>query len=153
MRKKKIDYLYQGRLGVGINAQNTLVLPTGVLKREPLLLKFMQLTENVRGVRDFDNLEIPYRAVATNIKNGDAVVLKSGSLAKAIYASSSIPGGFQPINIDGIDLVDGGVSDNMPIQVARDMGADIIIAVDVSENFKDRLDIDSYFVIMGQLVK
>ena len=152
MRKKNIDYIYQGRLGLGINADNDLVLPTGVLKRQPMLLKFMELTQEVRDIDDFDKLDIPYRAVATNIKNGDAVVLKSGSLAKSIYASSSIPGGFQPINIDGVDLVDGGVSDNIPIQIARDMGADIIIAVDVSENFDKDLDVDSYFVVMGQLV-
>ena len=152
MRKKDIDYTYQGRIGLGINADNELVLPTGVLKRQPMLLKFMELTQNVRDIEDFDKLSIPYRAVATNIKNGDAVILDHGSLAKAIYASSSIPGGFQPINIDGIDLVDGGVSDNIPIEVARDMGADIIIAVDVSEDFSDKLDVNSYFVVMGQLV-
>ena len=152
MRKKDIDYTYQGRLGLGINADNELVLPTGVLKRQPMLLKFMELTENTQDIEDFDKLAIPFRAVATDIKNGAQVVLKSGSLAKAIYASSSIPGGFQPINIDGIDLVDGGVSDNFPIGVARDMGADIIIAVDVSENFDEDLDVNSYFVVMGQLV-
>ncbi len=152
MRKKDIDYTYQGRLGLGINADNGLVIPTGVLKRQPMLLKFMELTANAQDIEDFDNLAIPFRAVATDIKNGEQVILKSGSLAKAIYASSSIPGGFQPINIDGIDLVDGGVSDNFPIQVARDMGADIIIAVDVSENFSEDLDVNSYFVVMGQLV-
>lgn len=152
MRKKDIDYTYQGRLGIGVNADNEVVLPTGVLKRQPMLLKFMELTENTQDIEDFDKLAIPFRAVATDIKNGNKVVLKSGSLAKAIYASSSIPGGFQPININGIDLVDGGVSDNIPIQVARDMGADIIIAVDVSENFDEDLDVNSYFVVMGQLV-
>ena len=152
MRKKNIDYAYQGRIGLGINAQNDLVLPTGVLKRQPMLLKFMELTQNVQDIEDFDKLSIPYRAVATNIKNGDAVVLDHGSLAQAIYASSSIPGGFQPISIDGVDLVDGGVSDNVPIGVARDMGADVIIAVDVSEDFSEKLDVNSYFVVMGQLV-
>ncbi|MDF1879470.1 patatin-like phospholipase family protein [Sulfurimonas sp. SAG-AH-194-C20] len=152
MRRKSVDYMYQGRLGLGINADSELVLPTGVLKRQPMLLKFDELTQNVRNITDFDKLSIPFRAVATDIKNGDGVILKSGSLAESIYASSSIPGGFQPINIKGIDLVDGGVSDNFPIQVARDMGADIIIAVDVSENFSDKLDVNSYFVVMGQLI-
>jgi len=152
MRKKNIDYTYQGRLGLGINSQNEVVLPTGVLKRQPMLLKFMELTQNVENIRDFDKLSIPYRAVATNIENGERVVLGSGSLAKAIYASSSIPGGFQPINIDGIELVDGGVSDNIPIGVAQEMGADIIIAVDVSEDFSQDLDVNSYIVVMGQLV-
>lgn len=152
MRRKDMDYTYQGRLGLGVNTKNELVLPTGVFKREPLLLKLMSWTENVQDIEDFDKLPIPYRAVATNIKNGNAIVLKSGSLAKSIYASSSIPGGFQPININGIDLVDGGVSSNLPIQVARDMGAEIIIAVDVSEDFSEDLDVNSYLVVMGQLV-
>ncbi|MEA1893195.1 MAG: patatin-like phospholipase family protein [Campylobacterota bacterium] len=152
MRKKEIEYVYQGRLGVGINSKNELVLPTGVLKRQPMLSKFLKETQHVQDIKDFDEFPIPFRAVATNIKNGDAIVLKSGSLAKVIYASSSIPGGFQPINIDGIDLVDGGVSDNFPITIAKEMGADIIIAVDVSENFDEDLNVDSYFVVMGQLI-
>ena len=152
MRKKDFDYTYQGRLGVGVNAEKNVVLPTGVFRRQPMLLKFDELTENVGDITDFDKLSIPFRAIATNIKNGDQVVLAGGSLAESIYASSSIPGGFQPIHINGLDLVDGGVSDNIPIQVARDMGADIIIAVDVSENFSEKLDVNSYFVVMGQLV-
>nr|WP_275756912.1 patatin-like phospholipase family protein [Sulfurimonas sp. SAG-AH-194-C21] len=122
MRRKAVDYQYQGRLGLGINADGELVLPTGVLKRQPMLLKFDELTQNVQDITDFDKFSIPFRAVATDIKNGNAIILKSGSLAESIYASSSIPGGFQPININGIDLVDGGVSDNFPIKVARDMG-------------------------------
>ena len=152
MRVKEVEYIYQGRLGLGIDSNNNIVLPTGVLKRQPLLLKFMAETQHAQNVRDFDNLTIPFRAVATDIKNGNQVVLKSGSLAKAMYASSSIPGGLQPINIDGIDLVDGGVSDNIPIQLAKDMGADIIIAVDVSEDFEEELDVNSYFVVLGQMV-
>lgn len=152
MRRKDVDYTYPGRLGVGVNVENELVLPTGVLKREPFLLELMSMTESVQDIKDFDKLPIPYRAVATNIKNGEAIVLKSGSLAKTIYASSSIPGGFQPINIDGIDLVDGGVSSNFPIEVAREMGAEIIIAVDVSEDFDKDLDVNSYFIVMGQLI-
>ena len=152
MRRKDVDYTYQGRLGVGVNADNELVLPTGVLKREPYLLELMSMTEHVHDIKDFDKLPIPFRAVATNIRNGNKVLLKGGSLAESIYASSSIPGGFQPINIDGVDLVDGGVSSNFPIEVAREMGADIIIAVDVSQDFSKDLDVNSYFVVMGQLV-
>jgi len=152
MRKKEIDYLYQGRLGLGINTDNELVLPTGVLKRQPMLYKLLKETQHAQNIKDFDKLPIPFRAVATNIKNGDRVVLKSGVLAESIYASLSVPGGFQPINIDGIYLVDGGVSENMPVSVAQELGADIIIAVDVSENFDDNIDVDSYLVIMSQLV-
>ena len=132
MRKKAIEYVYQGRLALGINTENELVLPTGVLKRQPMLYKLLKETQHAQNIKDFDKLPIPFRAVATNIKNGDRVVLKSGVLAESIYASLSVPGGFQPINIDGIDLVDGGVSENMPVSVAQELGADIIIAVDVS---------------------
>lgn len=152
IRRKKFDTIYTGRLGLGINAKNELVIPTGVLKREPLLLKFLKETQHVDHVNNFDNLSIPFRAVATNILNGEKVVIKSGRLGEAIYASSAIPGGLQPININGIDLVDGGVSSNLPIEVAQEMGADIIIAVDVSEHFAKELNVDSYFVVMGQLV-
>ncbi|MDQ7062255.1 MAG: patatin-like phospholipase family protein [Sulfurimonas sp.] len=152
MRKKETEYKYQGRLGLGVDVDNNVVLPTGVFKRQPMLLKFEEDFEHVDRIKDFDKLAIPFRAVATNIKNGEAVVLKSGSLAQSVYASSSIPGGFQPIKINGIDLVDGGVSDNMPIGVAKKMGADIIIAVDVSEDFEKDLNVNSYLVVMGQLV-
>jgi len=152
MRKKAVEYQYQGRIGFGVNANDDLVMPTGVLKRQPMLMKFLNEFEHVDNVKDFDKLPIPFRAVATDISNGEAIILKSGSLGKSVYASSAIPGGFQPIDINGINLVDGGVSKNMPIQVARDMGADIIIAVDVSENFDKKLDVNSYLVVMGQLV-
>ncbi|MBU0720107.1 patatin-like phospholipase family protein [bacterium] len=152
LRRKQNEYYYQGKIGLGIDTDNTIVLPTGVLKRQPLLLKFLKETQHAQNIEDFDDFYIPFRAVATNIKNGETVVLKSGNIAKAIYASSSIPGGLQPINIDGVDLVDGGVSSNIPIDVAKEMGADIIIAVDVSEDFSEDLKVDSYFVVMGQLV-
>ena len=151
-RKKEYEYTYQGRLGLGVDVGNNLVIPTGVLKRENLLFLFLEQTNHAENIHDFNDFPIPFKAVATNIKNGEAVILDKGSLAKSIYASSAIPGGLQPINIDGVDLVDGGVSNNFPIQVAKDMGADIIIAVDVSEDFAQKLDVNSYFVVMKQLV-
>jgi len=152
MRKKEREYHYQGRIGLGVNANDEVVLPTGVFNRQPMLQKYQEETQNVAKIKDFDNLFVPFRAVATNIKNGDSIVLGSGSLAKAIYASTAIPGGFQPINIDSIYLVDGGVSDNIPIGVAKKMGADIIIAVDVSENFDNDIDVTSYLTVVGQLM-
>ena len=152
MRKKVIDYTYQGHLGLSINKDNEIVLPTGLLKREPLLLKFLHETRNVADIEDFNKLSIPFRAIATDIKNGDAIILSHGSLAKAMYASSAIPGGFQPILIDGKELVDGGLSKNFPIEVAKKMGADIIIAVDVSEPFDEKMKINSYISVMGQMV-
>ena len=151
-RRKTFEYDFPGNLGLGVDVNGNVVLPTGVFKRQPLLSKFEAETEHVFDVHNFDDFRIPFRCVGTNITNGDAVVLKEGSLARSIYASSAIPGGFQPISIDGVDLVDGGVSDNIPIDVMRNMGADIIIAVDVSEGFAEHVDVNSYFVVMGQLV-
>lgn len=85
-------------------------------------------------VENIENLKLPYAAVATDLNRGTRVVLDSGSIAKAVRASSAIPGVFQPLQYQGKLLVDGGVVDNIPISVARDKGADIVIAVDIGEN-------------------
>ncbi|MEN8255433.1 MAG: patatin-like phospholipase family protein, partial [Verrucomicrobiota bacterium] len=86
---------------------------------------------NSAGITDFDKLNIPYRAVATDLHSGTSVVLKSGSLAEAMRASMAVPGAFTPVRMDGMVLVDGGILDNIPVEVVKGMGADIIIAVDV----------------------
>lgn len=85
-------------------------------------------------VENIENLKLPYAAVATDLNRGTRVVLDSGSIAKAVRASSAIPGVFQPLQYQGRLLVDGGVVDNIPISVAREKGADIVIAVDIGEN-------------------
>lgn len=81
--------------------------------------------------RDFDRLPIPFRAVAADLATGERVVLGSGSLEAAVRASVSAPVALEPVREAGRWLVDGGVADNMPVGVARDMGADVVIAVDV----------------------
>jgi NTE family protein len=83
---------------------------------------------------NIEQLKIPFAAVAVDLNRGTRVVLDHGSVAKAVRASSSIPGVFQPVEYNGKLLVDGGVIDNIPISVAKEKGADIIIAVDISEN-------------------
>jgi NTE family protein len=83
---------------------------------------------------DIEQLKIPFAAVATDLNWGQKVVLDRGSLARAVRASSAIPGVFQPVLHQGKILVDGGVVDNIPISVARAKGADIVIAVDISPN-------------------
>ncbi len=84
-------------------------------------------------VADIEGLKIPYAAVATDLNRGTRVVLDSGSVARAVRASSAIPGVFQPVEHQGKLLVDGGVIDNVPVAVAREKGADIVIAVDIGE--------------------
>jgi NTE family protein len=83
---------------------------------------------------NIENLKIPFAAVATDLNRGERVVLDRGSVARAVHASSAIPGVFEPVDYQGKLLVDGGVMENIPISVAREKGADIVIAVDISEN-------------------
>ena len=83
---------------------------------------------------DFDSLPTPFRAVAVDINKMRQVVLKQGDLAQAMRASMAIPVVFKPVKIDGMQLVDGGVLNNLPVDVARDMGADYVIAVDLTVN-------------------
>jgi NTE family protein len=83
-------------------------------------------------VSDFDELQIPFRAMATDLATGDAVVLDRGSLATALRASMAVPVVYSPVEIDDRLYVDGGVANNLPVDVARDMGADRVIVVDTS---------------------
>lgn len=85
-------------------------------------------TTNIEG------LKLPFAAVATDLNRGTRFVLDRGSVAKAVHASSAVPGVFEPVNHQGRLLIDGGVLDNIPVDVAREKGADVVIAVDISEN-------------------
>jgi len=86
---------------------------------------------------DFDSLPIPFRCVAVDINKMKEVVLKEGNLAQAMRASMAIPIVFKPVKMDGMQLVDGGMLNNLPVDVARDMGADYVIAVDLTVNKHD----------------
>jgi NTE family protein len=106
----------------------------GLLAGPSITTLLETLTLNASSIRDFDRLPRRYRSVAADIATGEKVVLASGRLADAMRASATIPFLFKPFVLDGRPLVDGGVVDRMPTDVARDMGADIVIAVDVREN-------------------
>ncbi|HUX38471.1 MAG TPA: patatin-like phospholipase family protein [Rectinemataceae bacterium] len=102
----------------------------GLLEGQNVLSFFTGLTLNLAGVEDFDKLPVPYRAVAADILTGEKVVFSRGSIAEAMRASMSIPGVFAPWEHGSHFLVDGGMVDNMPVDLARQMGADIVIAVE-----------------------
>lgn len=87
-----------------------------------------------KGCVEFECLDIPFRCVAASMLSAEEVVLSKGTLPRAIRASMAIPGVFKPVEIDGQQLVDGGMMNNLPVDVARDMGADIIIAIDLQQN-------------------
>jgi NTE family protein len=83
---------------------------------------------------DFNYLPIPYRAVACDIRTGNSAVLSHGSLPLAMRASMAIPGVFKPVRLDSLEMLDGGLVNNLPVDVARKMGADIVIAIDLTQN-------------------
>jgi NTE family protein len=129
-RRKQDDRDHLTTLGVGIRGSGLRISP-GLLQGERILAMFERSTLPVSAIEDFDHLPIPYRAVATDLNTGQAVVLGHGSLAMAMRASMSLPGVFQPAEVDGRVLLDGGLVNQVPIDVVRAMGADIVIAVDV----------------------
>lgn len=140
-RRKQDDRDALATLGVGVGRRGIRIAP-GLLQGERILAMFERSTLGVSALEDFDQLPIPYRAVATDLNTGQAVVLDHGSLAMAMRASMSLPGVFQPVEIDGRVLLDGGLANQVPVNVLREMGADIVIAVDVGTPL-DKLDRDA----------
>ncbi len=131
MRKKDLDSQFLIPYRVGFN-KGGIQLPLGVIEGQHLDQVFHRILLPVQGITDFDQLSIPFRAVATDLVTGQEVVLSSGSLPDALRASMSVPGAFAPVQLNGKILVDGGMSNNLPVNVVREMGADIVIAVDIS---------------------
>jgi NTE family protein len=103
-------------------------------------------------VSDFDQLPIPFRAVTTDIGEGIPYVVGSGNLADAMRASMSVPGAIAPLRVNGRLLVDGGVTNNLPVNVVRDMGAEVLIVVDISTPMRPPEEVDSLLTITDQLI-
>lgn len=110
-----------------------------------------RLTKNVRHVRDFNELPTPFLCIASNIETGEEVVLNKGYLPQAMLASAAFPTLFSPVEIDGKLLLDGGVTNNYPIDAVRKMGADIIIGVDVQYELLDRKNLKEATKILFQI--
>lgn len=124
---------------VGVSKEGV-KLPTGLVDGQRLMFELRRLLAPVNQIHDFDRLPIPFRAVATDIRSGETVVLKQGNLATAVRASMSIPGLFAPVTIDKRLLVDGLVSNNLPVDIARQMGADIVIVSSIPPETNRKLD-------------
>jgi len=146
--EKKNDELYAftlpfNKLKVGI--------PTALSKGMYNYNLLNKLTYKVRHVRDFNKLPIPFLCIATNIETGEEVLLNKGYLAQAMLASGAFPTLFSPVEIDGKLLVDGGVTNNYPIDEIKKLGADIIIGVDVQDDLKDRKSLKDATRILVQI--
>jgi len=151
-RRKQDDYTYLIPRKLGVKEDEGEVnLPPALIQGQKFDLELRKLLLPVAGVTDFDRLRIPYRAVATDIVSGGAVALDSGDLATAIRASMAVPAIFSPVEIGDRLLVDGGVAMNLPISVVREMGADIVIAIDLTSPARKREDIKSALDMVKQL--
>ncbi|MDQ3563453.1 MAG: patatin-like phospholipase family protein [Pseudomonadota bacterium] len=148
-RRKRDDDLYLVKKQLGYES-GQLELPLGYIQGQKLDLELVRLTQHVAAIRHFDELPIPFRAVATDIETGKEIVLSSGNLARAIRASMAVPGAFDAVEMDGRLLVDGLVTNNVPLDVARAMGADIAIVVNVGTPLKERSEITSALAIIEQ---
>lgn len=127
-------------------------IPTSLSKGTYNYNLLNRLTKNVRHIRDFDKLPISFTCIASNIESGEEVILNKGYLAKAMLASAAFPTLFSPVEIDGKLLVDGGVTNNYPVEEVRKMGADIIIGVDVQDDLLDRKKLKEATKILGQII-
>lgn len=128
-----------------------ITIPKGLSKGMYNYNLISKLTHNVRHVQDFSKLKIPFLCVATNLETGEEKVFKNGCLPLVLSASSAFPSLFSPVEIDGDLYVDGGVTNNYPVEEVRKMGADVIIGVDVQDDLKDRESLNSVLVILNQI--
>jgi NTE family protein len=149
-RRKRDDDLALVPAKPGIGSDGLQIAP-GVLSGVRVLLLLERLTQPVAVRSDFSQLPIPFRAVATDLNTGQAVVLGSGNLALAMRASMSIPGVFKPVVVDERLLVDGGLVNQVPVDVVRAMGADVVIAVDVGTPLAKLDDGAGLFAIVDQI--
>jgi NTE family protein len=130
MRRKLAGDIYSNRFEFGVR-NGGLTAPAGFINTQNIEQTIGLLVARSLGVRDFDRLPIPFRAIATDMQTGEMVVLAKGDLAEAMRASMSVPGVFAPVTMDGRVLGDGGLSRNVPVDIARETCADVVIAVSV----------------------
>ena len=148
-RRKQDDYDFLADFELGLRG-GKVQIPLGVVQGQKLTLLLRRLNARVSQVEHFDDLPIPFRAVATDAVSGGSVILGHGDLTLAQRASMAAPGVFAPVELDGRVLIDGGISNNLPINVVRAMGADIVIAVDISFPLLPREDLNSAIALSNQ---
>jgi len=147
-RRKEDRRAYQ--LGVALGLKDGLSGPTGFNPGHGVALLFDRAAYGYSGMKTFDDMPIPFRCVATDLETGDPEVLQDGSLPMALRATMAVPGVFTPVELNGKLLVDGGMVDNIPSDIARDMGARIIIVVDVASELGSRKELSTLGGVIDQ---
>ncbi|WP_101048052.1 patatin-like phospholipase family protein [Macromonas nakdongensis] len=150
-RRKEEDFEFSPVLQLGFQ-DGEFRLPQGAVSSRSLELLLRRLTLHTRQLGGFDGLPIPFRAVATDMENGQPVLLASGDLAAALRASMSVPGVFSPLHWQGRILGDGGLVNNLPVDVARRLGADVVIAVNIGTPLAARDTLDTAVGVTLQMI-
>jgi NTE family protein len=151
LRRKEEDETFLVKYHFGVR-DGHIVVPKGLIQGQKLTETLRRLTLPVARISDFDELPTPFRAVATDLESGDSVVMGSGDLTSAMRASLSAPAVFAPVEREGRLLIDGGIADNVPIDIARTMGVDVLIVVDVGSPLLTRTQLTSAPVISNQML-
>jgi len=151
LRRKQEDENFLVKFPLGVRGHG-IVLPKGLIEGQGLSQMLRRLTLPVARITNFDELPTRFRAVATDLESGEPVVLASGDLTSAMRASMSAPGIFAPVERQGRILVDGGIADNVPVDVARAMGVDLMIVVDVGSPLQQRSKLTDVTAISNQML-
>ncbi len=149
-RDKQDDERFLFELEIGFS-DGQLSLPQGLIEGRNLAFILEQASFRVAEIEDFDRLPIPFRAIATDMETGKKVSIDKGRLSHAIRASMAVPGVFSPVVLNGRVLSDGGLVANLPVETALEMGADIIIAVDVGAKLLEQDRLGDIFALSGQV--
>ena len=151
-RRKQDDRDFLVKQKLSFRDDGSLGLPLGVIQGQNLALLLESKLAHTADTRDFDQLPIPFRAVATDIASGEKVVFRRGHLPQVIRASMSIPAVFAPVEMDGRLLVDGGMVDNIPLDVVREMGVDVAIVVDIGTPLRNRKQLATVVDVLNQSI-
>lgn len=149
LREDDEKYPIAGTFGLN---KNGITLPLGAIQANQFLQLLHNLTAHIPPDLPFDQLPIPLRVVATDLESGNMVVFDKGPLHMAIRASMAAPGVFAPVEINGRLLTDGGLVRNLPVDIARSMSADVIIAVNIGTPLLPRDDLRSFLNISRQMM-
>ena len=147
--KKFDDGLYQLEFGMPDHIPTA---PSGLIRGQQVSLLFSRLAFAFEHAASFDSLPIPYRCMTVDLISGREVILKDGSLAQAMRSTMSIPSLFNPVEYGDSLLIDGGLLNNLPIDVAKDMGSDVIIAVNCGRPKKTKDELGNLLAILEQSI-
>lgn len=126
-------------------------LPKGLSKGQNFYNQFSRFTAHVNEIQDFNNLPIPFFCMSTNIETGKQVLLDKGYLPEAVAASGALPSVFNPIELNGVLMTDGGVTNNYPLKEIKEKGAEIVIGIDVQDSLMPKEQLNSVTNIMLQI--